>query len=83
MKECCREVLWRSVKEECFREALENIIVEKCWRRVLERSVVEKCVFFSRPFSKAERTAPATSLNFRAVSSRRTRLVIHHHISVK
>ena len=29
MKECCTEVLWRSLVEKCCRELLEKNVVEK------------------------------------------------------
>ena len=55
VKECCGEVLWRSVVEKCCREVLWRNVAVKCckasWRsvvdkgcrEVLQRSVVEKC----------------------------------------
>ena len=55
---------------------LEKSVVEKCCKEVLEKSVGEKCCrevfFFSRPFFQSERSAQATSLICRAVSSRRS-----------
>ena len=42
MKECCGQVLERSVVERRCR-VLEKSVVEKCWRRVLWKSVGEKC----------------------------------------
>ena len=54
-KECCREVLeksiagkswervlWRSVGEECRKEVLEKSVEEECWRELLWRRVGEK-----------------------------------------
>ena len=39
MKECCGEVLWRSVVEKCCEGVLWRSVVEKC----CGGSVVEKC----------------------------------------
>ena len=85
VEKCCREVLEKSLVEECWGEVLEKSVGEKCCReeccrQVLEKSVVENCCkevfffffFFSRPFFRSERSAQATSLIGRAVSSGRS-----------